>query len=80
MVGAIGQVYQRPRIRATRGYRALRVSLRPDQLSARDSAERLLPKQDRQAWEVAEELEEELVGILFATHGRPAREDFDVGC
>ena len=39
---------------------------------------------DRQAWEVQEELEEEveeeLGGLLFATPGRPAREDLDVGC
>lgn len=62
------------------GTNALRVSLRPGQLPARDSAGRLLPKQDRQAWEVEEELEEELEGVLFATPGRPAREDLDAGC
>src|SRR5450432_4096482 len=65
-------------------YCALRVSLRPGQLPAQDSAGRLLPKQDRQAWEVEEELEEALEealeGVLFATPGRPAREDVDVGC
>ena len=55
-------------------------SLRPSQVPAQDSAGRLLPKQDRRAWEVEEELEEELEGVLFATPGRPAREDLDVGC
>jgi hypothetical protein len=57
-----------------------RASLRPSQVPAQDSAERPLPKQGRQAWEVEEELEEELEGVLFATPGRPAREDLDVGC
>jgi hypothetical protein len=53
-----------------------RASLRPSQVPAQDSAERPLPKQGPQAWEVEEELEE----VLFATPGRPAREDLDVGC
>jgi hypothetical protein len=57
-----------------------RASLRPSQVPAQDSAERPLPKQGRKAWEVEEELEEELEGVLFATPGRPAREDLDVGC
>jgi hypothetical protein len=55
-------------------------SLRPSQVLAQDSAEHPLPKQGRQAWEAEEELEEELEGVLFATPGRPAREDLDVGC
>src|SRR5216683_7691371 len=55
-------------------------SLRPSQVAAQDSAGRLLPKQGRRAWEVEEELEEELEGVLFATPGRPAREDLNVGC
>jgi len=55
-------------------------SLRPSQVPAQDSAGRLLPKQGRRAWEVEEELEEELEGVLFATPGRPAREDLNVGC
>jgi len=40
---------------------------------AQGSAERPLPKQGRQAWEVKEELQEELAevpeGVLFATPG-----------
>src|ERR1700737_1263166 len=55
-------------------------SLRPSQVPAQDSAERPLPKQGRQAWEVEKELEEELEGVLFATPGRPAHEDLNVGC
>jgi len=51
-----------------------RASLRLSQMPAQDSAERPLPKQGRQAWEVQEDLreellEEELEGVLFATHG-----------
>jgi hypothetical protein len=76
--------FLRSSIAASLRYCALRVSLRPDRLPAQDSAGHLLPKQDRQAWEVEEELgeepEEEPDGILFATPGRPAREDLDVGC
>lgn len=53
-------------------------SLRPSQVPAQDSAERLLPKRGRQAWEVKEELQEALLEVLepvpegrllFATHG-----------
>lgn len=57
-----------------------RASLRPSQVPAQDSAERPLPKRGRQAWEVEEELEEELEGVLFVTPGPPAHEDLDVGC
>jgi hypothetical protein len=53
--------------------------LRLSQVPAQDSAERPLPKQGRQAWEVKEELQEELEEVLFATLGQPVREDFDVG-
>ena len=62
--------------------------MRPSQVPAQESAERPLPKQGRQAWEAEKELEEEreeereeeLEGVLFATPGRPAHEDLDVGC
>jgi len=39
-----------------------------------------ISEKGRRAWEVEEELEEELEGVLFATPGRPAREDLNVGC
>src|ERR1700682_6151432 len=75
----------REEIQSNHGYEAVRwvrerASLRPSQVPAQDSAERPLPKQGRQASEVEEELEEELEGVLFATPGRPVREDLDVGC
>jgi hypothetical protein len=46
-----------------------RASLRARQVPAQDPAERPLPKQGRKAWEVQEELEKELEGVLFATPG-----------
>ena len=51
-----------------------RSSLCPSEAPAQDSAERLLPKQGRQAWKVREELQEQLQeealeGVPVATPG-----------
>lgn len=59
-------------------------SLRLSQAPAQDSAERPLPRQGRQAWEVKQELPEALQEqpeeLVFATPGQVGREDLDVAC